>query len=98
MHARVSFYGLAPGADPEGAAKGFENSADAVQQMEGNQGLMLLVDREGGTALSLTFWDTEDHLRASAAQAGQLRQQAAEAAQVSIEDVKNFEVALDRGR
>jgi hypothetical protein len=47
MHARVSFYD----ASTEGVDAGIEQFRDVqanVQQMQGNQGGMLLVDRESG--------------------------------------------------
>lgn len=98
MHARVSFYQLGEGGDIQAAVKAFEDSVGVVQQMEGQQGLMLLVDRDGGKAITITFWDTEEHLRSSAEQASTVRQQASASAGLSIQGVENYEVAMEIGR
>jgi heme-degrading monooxygenase HmoA len=95
MHARVSFYDVG---DADAAVKGFETAVDTVKEMEGNQGLMLLVDRGGGKAITITFWDTEERLRSTTERANTVRQQAADAAGASIRGVEQYEVALEVGR
>ena len=95
MFARVSAYRLSPGGDPEAAIKSFANFSDPIRQLEGNQGLMLLIDRETNTALTITFWETQERLHSSAEQASRLRRLAASIANVSIEDVKNYEIAIE---
>jgi heme-degrading monooxygenase HmoA len=98
MHARVSFYRLGEGTDPDTAVKSFENVAGVVQQMEGQSGLMLLVDRDNRKAITLTFWETQEHLQSSAEQANQVRREAANTGGLSIEGVENYEVAVEIGR
>jgi heme-degrading monooxygenase HmoA len=97
MHARVSFYD----ASTEGVDAGIEQFRDVqanVQQMQGNQGGMLLVDREGGKAITITFWDSADDLQATSEQANQLRQQVADTAGLSIRPVEGYEVPVQFGR
>jgi heme-degrading monooxygenase HmoA len=98
MHARLSFVALSRGGDPDAAVRSFASSADAIQSLEGNQGFLLLVDRETNTGLTITFWDTEEHLRSSADEAARLRQFAAAIANVTIEDVRNYEVVIQKAR
>jgi heme-degrading monooxygenase HmoA len=98
MHARVSFYQLGEGGDAERAIKAFEDNAGVVQQMEGQQRVMLLVDRDTGKAITITFWDTEEHLRSSAEQANTIRQQVASTGGLSIRGVESYEVVMDTGR
>ena len=98
MHARVSFYELAAGGDADAAVKGFEDALDPLRQMEGNQGAELLVDRDSGKAITITYWDTEEHLRSSGEQATKLRQQVADTGGLSIMGIENYEVALEAGR
>jgi heme-degrading monooxygenase HmoA len=98
MHARVSFYQLAEGADPRTAVEAFRDSIDAVQQMDGQQGLMLLSDRDSGKMITITFWETEEHLRSTAEQANTVRQQASATGSLSIEGVESYEVAMEIGR
>jgi heme-degrading monooxygenase HmoA len=98
MHARVSFYEVASGGDAAAAVKGFEDAMDPVRQMEGNRGVELLVDRDSGKAITITYWDTEEHLRSSAEQANKLRQEASDSGGLSIRGVESYEVALESGR
>jgi hypothetical protein len=55
MHARVSFYEVASGGDAAAAVKGFEDAMAPLQQMEGNRGVELLVDRDNGKAITITY-------------------------------------------
>ena len=98
MHARVSFYEVASGGDAAAAVKGFEDAMDPVRQLEGNRGVELLVDRDSGKAITITYWDTEEHLRSSAEQANKLRQEASDSGGLSIRGVESYEVALESGR
>ncbi len=38
---------------------------DFVEGLPGNAGVTFLIDRESGTALTLTLWDTEDAAKAT---------------------------------
>jgi heme-degrading monooxygenase HmoA len=98
MHARVSFYQLPAGRDVDAAVSGFDQSTDDVQQLDGHQGLMLLVDRDSGKAITLTLWDSEDTLRSSSEQANALRERAAGAGGLTIEAVEHYEVVRDMRR
>jgi heme-degrading monooxygenase HmoA len=89
MHARASFYQLPEGGDADTAVTGFDQAVDAVQQLDGNKGLMLLIDRESGKAISLTLWDSEDSLRSSSEQANTLRERAAGTGGLSIQAVEH---------
>ena len=97
MHARVSHYDVA-GGRADDAIKALEDARDAIQQMQGFQRAMLLVDRGGGKAITITFWDSEDSLRATAEQANQVRQQAADTGGLSVRAVDAYEVAMEFGR
>jgi heme-degrading monooxygenase HmoA len=98
MHARVSFYEVASGGDAAVAVKGFEDAMAPLQQMKGHQGATLLVDRDNGKAITITYWDTEENLRSSAEQANKLRQEASDTGGLSIKGVESYEVALESGR
>ncbi len=96
MHARLSFYDTG-GASKDEIANAFEQAGSAVEQMQGNQGGMLLVSPEGQKAITITLWGSEDDLRATEGQADQIRQQAAEGASMTIRSVESYEVALEFG-
>ena len=97
MHARVSFYDMG-NASTDDAVRAFEGARDAVEQMEGNEGGMLLVSREGDKAMTITLWESEEALRATDQQANQVREDAAGSAGMTIRDVEAYEVALEFGR
>jgi heme-degrading monooxygenase HmoA len=96
MHARVSFYD-ASAENVDAGIEQFRGVRASVQQMQGNQGGMLLIDREGGKAITITFWDSADDLQATSEQADQLRQQVANTAGLSIRSVEGYEVAVQFG-
>ncbi len=96
MHARVSFYDMGA-ASSDDAVRAFDQATGAIDQMEGNEGGMLLVSTDGDKAITITFWESEQALRASEEQAGQTRQQAAAGAGMTIRDVEAYEVGLTFG-
>ena len=97
MYARVSFYDLG-GTSRDDALGAFEQSRGAIEQMQGVQGAMLLVDPQGDRALTITFWESEEALRATEQAADETRRQAASTAGMTIRDVQAYEVALEFGR
>ena len=55
-----------------------EQVMPAVKKMAGFKGAYFLVDRKSGKEVSITLWDTEKNLQASAAAANKLRAQASQ--------------------
>jgi heme-degrading monooxygenase HmoA len=93
MVARVSTYeGSAERLDD--LARGFEESADAVRELEGFRGAYLLVDRETGRAITVALWASGEAAEASAGRAQHLREEAASTAEHSITGVELFEVPV----
>ena len=95
MHARVSTYRFESGRADE-VVSAFENAVGAVEAMEGERGVYLLLDRENGKAMTITLWEDEAALTASAEAANQLRSGAAEQSASTIESVESYEVALQQ--
>jgi heme-degrading monooxygenase HmoA len=95
VHARVSSYE----GDVDRLIDGFGRQTHLLQQLEGFGGAHLLVDRGGGRALTVTLWDSEEALSASASRAAHLRDEATETAAATIGSVDSYEVAVtvDRG-
>ncbi len=91
MHARVSYYDLAGGSRDD-VVRAFDEARPAVEQMQGNRGVMLLVDPEGGKAITITLWESEEALRATAEQASETRERAAGEAGMTIRSVESYEV------
>jgi heme-degrading monooxygenase HmoA len=98
MHARVSFYEGGTEFDFDKGVRAFEEALSSVQEMEGEQGATLLVDRKSGKAITITYWDTEEHLESSVEAADRVRQQAADTGGLVIRAVEHYEVAVEQGR
>jgi heme-degrading monooxygenase HmoA len=84
MYARMSrFAGLPPERINE-TLEGFEKAMlPAFEQLDGFKGVMVLVDRTEGKAAAITFWESQQDLRASDKLADQAREQAMETAQAT---------------
>lgn len=72
-----------------------ENILPMVRQMKGYKGVLSVGDRSTGKAVSLTFWESEEAMRASEEAANKLRQQAADEVQEQITSVERFEVYIN---
>jgi heme-degrading monooxygenase HmoA len=98
MHARVSTYQGPPNPEQEQVEEGLryarENVLPQAQQMDGFKGVIGLLDRQSGKSLTVTLWESEQAMSASEEEANRLRQQSAEAAGETVEDVERYEVTL----
>lgn len=90
MYARVSrFHGAGDGG---GSRPNVEDVVPTLREMDGFRGLISLVNGEGGDALAITLWESEEAMRASEAQADAIRRDMAEAAGDEIRGVERYEV------
>ncbi len=90
MHARVSTYT----GEAEPLTEGFAAARTPLEQMEGFVQAYFLVDRASNKAISITIWESEDALNASAARADELRKGATEPSGSTIESVESYEIVL----
>jgi heme-degrading monooxygenase HmoA len=90
VFARVSRYRGGAGRLREG----FEAATGELEQMEGFSHAYFLTNREHSRAMSITLWQSEEALTASAERAHQMRTQATEPAKATIESVESYEVML----
>ncbi len=90
MFARVSRYRGEAGRLREG----FEAATGELEQMEGFSHAYFLANREHSRSMSITLWESEEALTASAERAHQMRTQATEPANATIESVESYEVML----
>jgi heme-degrading monooxygenase HmoA len=72
-----------------------ENIIPTARQMGGYQGVLSVGDRSTGKSITLTFWESEEAMRASEEAADKLRQQAASEVQEEIAGVERFEVYIN---
>ncbi len=83
---------------PEGIDEGIrfikEQIVPEANDLTGWRGIIALTDRTTGRTKTITFWDSEESLRASEERANQLRSQAADAMGETITGVERYEVAV----
>ncbi len=92
MFARVTTYHADEDADR--LLEGFKGTIGPLQLLEGFSHGYFMVDRNTGAAMSMTVWETERALSASAESAEVRRWQRVEAGGASIVSVNNYEINL----
>ena len=92
MFARVSRYRADQ--DTQGLLVGFQDTIGPLQQVDGFSHAYFLLDRDTGTAVSMTIWESEDAMAASEAGGEDRRRQRSEAGAASVESVDNYEISL----
>ena len=94
MHARVSIFEGSPDEIDEGLRQAREQVLPRARQMDGFKGLIALGDRQSGKTLGITFWESEEAMRASEEAANRMRSETAEASGEQIAGVERYEVDL----
>lgn len=90
MFARVSRYQ----GDTSRLMEGFRRTIEPLEQIEGFSRAYFLTDGSGRRAMTVTLWESEGAMAASAEWANQARQHAAHDSEATIESVESYEVAL----
>jgi heme-degrading monooxygenase HmoA len=65
MFARTSTWSGSPEALQKWADNSVSTVKGFVEGLPGNAGVVFLVDRDGGTALTVTLWDSDDAAKAT---------------------------------
>jgi heme-degrading monooxygenase HmoA len=65
-----------------------------AKQLDGFNRMIALGDRQSGKLLGITFWESEEAMRASEEAANRLRSETAEASGGTIAGVERYEVRL----
>ncbi len=94
MFARVSKFEGSPEGMDEALRHVREQVLPQIRGQDGNKGLIALGDRQSGTVLGVTLWESEEAMRASEQEADKLREESAEASDQTVADVERYEVAL----
>jgi heme-degrading monooxygenase HmoA len=90
MFARVSTYQ----GGTERLLEGFRRTTEPLAQLEGFERGYFLTDSEAGQALTITLWDSQAAMEASADWASKAREHAAHDSGAVVESVRSYEVAL----
>ena len=94
MFARISTLVGSPDQIDEGLRHVREQVLPQISQQDGFKGMIALADRQTGKTLGVTFWESEEALRASEEAADKLREDSAEAMSDTIAGVERYEVGF----
>jgi heme-degrading monooxygenase HmoA len=98
MYARISTYqgpaGLSDDEVAEIVRRTQENVLPTVRQMTGYRGVLSLLDRGTGKALTMTMWDSKADMESSEEAANATRAQAADIAREQVVGVERYEVTF----
>ncbi len=94
MYARVSTFEGSPDLIDEGLRQAREVVLPRGKQMDGFKGMIALGDRHSGKTIGITFWESEEAMRASEEEANRLREESAEAGGDTIAGVERYEVGI----
>jgi heme-degrading monooxygenase HmoA len=95
VHARVSIFEGPPDMIDESLRQAREVILPQAKEMDpGFKGIIALTDRQSGKLLGITFWESEEAMRASEEEANRLREESAEAGGGTVAGVERYEVGL----
>ena len=94
MFARIARYGVPPERMDE-AETAFREAAETIGQLSGLKSVMVMVDRENGTVVTTTTWETRAALEASEVRASRARQEAVRAVEGDCNSVDRLEVIIE---
>jgi heme-degrading monooxygenase HmoA len=95
MHARIGRISFSQDKADQVTDHVRENVVPKYEGTDGFKGFTMLLDRSRGEGIGITFWETEEAMRATDELADQARRGAAEAGSGSDQGPQHFEVAID---
>ena len=95
MHARTGRVSFSPDKADEMVSHVLDTILPKYENSDGFKGFTLLLDRSAGEGIGISFWESEDAMRATDGLGDQARQGAAEAGAGSDQGAERFEVAID---
>jgi heme-degrading monooxygenase HmoA len=97
MYARVNRFQDRPEAIEDAERLVVDKILPQLQTVPGFAGVLSLIDRTSGESLGITFWETEEAMHASEAEASRLRRDISDGAGSEIRTVDRYEVSLRLG-
>src|SRR5436190_23169006 len=95
MHARIGRVSFSPDKADEATNHVRQNVVPRLEEQDGFKGFTLLIDRSNGEGVGISFWESEEALRATDSLADEVRGGVAESVEGSDQGKINYEVALD---
>ncbi len=92
MYARVTTIEGSPGKMDDAKGHTQEQTLPQLQKMDGFKGFVALSDRQSGKLIGVSFWESEEALRATDEAVSSVRSGAAEAADGIVAGVEQYEV------
>jgi heme-degrading monooxygenase HmoA len=94
VYARISTLEGSPDHIDEGLRYVREQILPRISQQDGFKGMVALADRRTGKTLGVTFWESEEALKASEEAADKLRGDSAQAMGDTVAGVERYEVGF----
>ena len=94
MYARISTLDGPPDRMDVGLRHVREHALPQLQQQDGFKGIVALGNRQSGKLIGISFWESEEAMRAAEEVGDRTRRESAEAMGDTIEGVDRFEVGL----
>ncbi len=94
MHARMTTLEGSPDRMDEGVHQVRENVLPQLQQQDGFKGFVALGDRQSGRLIGISFWESEEAMRAAEEVGDRTRSETADAISDTVAGVERFEVGL----
>jgi heme-degrading monooxygenase HmoA len=95
MHARTGRVSFSADKADELVRYAKDTVVPKYESSEGFKGFTLLLDRSSGAGIGITFWESEEAMKATDGLADEARQGAAEAGSGADQGTERFEVAID---
>src|SRR5215203_4295056 len=95
MYARVTTIQGAPAKMDDAKGHTQEQTLSQLQEMEGFKGFVALGDRQSGKLIGVSFWESEEALRATDEAVPSVRSAAAEASGGTVASVEKYEVFVN---
>jgi heme-degrading monooxygenase HmoA len=95
MHARVGRITFSPDKADDVTSHVRDNVVPRYEDADGYKGFTLLLDRTAGQGVGISFWESEEAMRATDDLGNEARRGAAEAGAGSDQGRDHFEVAID---
>jgi heme-degrading monooxygenase HmoA len=96
MHARITTIEMDPNRIDDSVQQVETEDVPGFKKIDGFRGFTMFVDRAGGKAIGISYWDSEEQMKASEDEVKDSRRRAAETGGAKSDpQVDRFEVALD---
>ncbi len=95
MHARTGRVSFSPDKADEVVSHVQDTIVPKYESSQGFKGFTLLLDRSSGQGIGISFWESEEAMKATESLGDQAREGAAEAGSGRDQGSERFEVAID---